>query len=390
MDHTAELGGAELALCRLLPALAEFADIGVLLLAHGPLEERLRAAGVAVSVVPLPSALVELNRLEAGNSPRRIVQNAVRTLPQVVRIAGAIRSAKPDLLQSTSLKADLLAVPAGALTGTPTIWHVHDRISDDYLPRSLVNLVRTLARIAPRAVIANSRATAATLPGVRHLVVAYPGFSPDQVGSAPSQRAWPATPTVGILGRISPTKGQLEFVRAAAQILPHHPDATFRIIGGPLFGCLEHAEAVRNEAQRLGIADKVEFLGQVEDPSSALDGLSLLVHASPTPEPFGQVIVEGMIRGVPVIAMDAGGATEILRPTPESAPLGWLVPPKEVGALAAAIAEALSDPAEARARAERAWASALARFPIERTATQVAAAWAAVSPRPGPADARRE
>ncbi|WP_332699644.1 hypothetical protein, partial [Halalkalibacter lacteus] len=90
------------------------------------------------------------------------------------------------------------------------------------LPGSMVRLVRLLARVAPRVVIANSEATAATLPGARGLTVAHPGLAPDQIARHPRSAA-PAPPVVGMVGRISPTKGQLEFVRAAAQVLTAVP-----------------------------------------------------------------------------------------------------------------------------------------------------------------------
>jgi hypothetical protein len=81
-----------------------------------------------------------------------------------------------------------------------------------------------------------------------------------------------------------------------------------------------------------------------------------------------------MVRGVPVIATDAGGVPEILAPQ-GVAPLGLLVPPGDVAALAGAIRSVLEDPTTAEARAARAHASAIARFPAERTLAVVARVW---------------
>ena len=68
------------------------------------------------------------------------------------------------------------------------------------------------------------------------------------------------------------------------------------------------------------------------DPVAELDAMTVAVHASPVPEPYGQVVAEAMARGVPVVATDAGGVPEIVTGGP--APVGWLVPPGDVDALA--------------------------------------------------------
>ncbi|WP_427385623.1 glycosyltransferase [Janibacter sp. G56] len=158
--------------------------------------------------------------------------------------------------------------------------------------------------------MANSHATAATLPGARGLVVAHPGLAPEQLAPAPRPR--PERPVVGLLGRISPTKGQLEFVQAAALVAPRHPEATFRIVGAPMFGHEAHEALVRAEIDRLGLTGRVELTGFASDPAAELDAMTVAVHASPTPEPYGQVVAEAMARGVPVVATAAGGVPEIV------------------------------------------------------------------------------
>ncbi|MPN07133.1 D-inositol-3-phosphate glycosyltransferase [bioreactor metagenome] len=242
----------------------------------------------------------------------------------------------------------------------------------------MVRLILFLARHVPQAVIVNSRATAATLPHARGLVVAAPGFEPAQLTSTPPQPEQP--PVVGILGRISPTKGQLVFVQAAALVRDHYPEVRFRIIGQSLFGEDAYAERVRAEVQRLALSDIVEFIGHVTNPMAELDRLQLCVHASPTPEPFGQVIVEAMVRHIPVVATRGGGATEIMTPDPGAGPLGWLVEPNDPEGLATAILSALDDPADTAARAGNAFATASRRYPIAKTAEQITAVWRRVAP----------
>ena len=149
----------------------------------------------------------------------------MRTAPAVARAGqAAAPAAQPDVLHTTSLKADLIGLAAGRLAAVPVVWHVHDRMHPDYLPARTVRGMRALARRGPRAVIANSTATAATLPGVRDLSVVWPGLAPNQVLGDLDRRRPPDPPVVGLLGRVSPTKGQLELVRAASLVLQERPD----------------------------------------------------------------------------------------------------------------------------------------------------------------------
>ena len=68
LDHTAQLGGVELALVRLMDTLAERDDVEaqVLLFADGPLVGRLRERGHAVEVLPLDEGIGTTTREQAA------------------------------------------------------------------------------------------------------------------------------------------------------------------------------------------------------------------------------------------------------------------------------------------------------------------------------------
>jgi len=378
-------GGALLAPARGAGALdPRDIELHLLAFASGPLGGRMRQAGHTAEVLPLPGTMADMDRQSAGHLGTA-TRSAARLLPFIWRLARRLRDLDVDVIHATSLKADLVSVPLAILTRRPVVWHIHDRISPDYLPATMVRLIRTLARRVPAQVIANSAATAATLPGVRPLTIAYPGLAPEQVADHPREAAPPGAPIVGVLGRISPTKAQLQFVKAAAIVAARHPLARFRIVGAASFGAEEYEAQVRDEVARLGLVDRVEFTGFVEDPVREIDAMSVCVHTASVPEPFGQVVVEAMARGVPVVATAGGGVDEILG-SRGSEPLGWIVAPLDETALAAAISEALDHPEEARQRAHRAWQRASTRFTMIRTAEAVTAAWceAATRRRPPP------
>src|SRR5207245_1613973 len=79
--------------------------------------------------------------------------------------------------------------------------------------------------------------------------------------------------------------------------------------GAPLFGAGEerYLEDVRDLGERLGLDGRLELTGFRDDVGAELAGLDVLVHASTLPEPFGQVVAEGMAAGLPVVAAPAGG-----------------------------------------------------------------------------------
>jgi glycosyltransferase involved in cell wall biosynthesis len=373
LDHTAELGGAELALCRLLDAVPpEVAEVTVVLFEEGPLVARLGRAGHRVDVVPLDRGLLRRQRADTGSSVLRSTRDALRVLPYAVRLGRRLRRLDVDVVHTTSLKADLVGIVAAAVARRPLVWHVHDRISPDYLPERTARVLRWLARRIPRHVVVNSRATAETLPRVRRLTTAYPGITSAQV--APARERLPEPAVVGIVGRLSDTKGQLDFVRAAALVRVRHPEARFRIVGSAMFGQEEYERQVREEVAELGLVDRVDFTGFSEDPSTELDGMAVCVHASPTPEPFGQVVVEAMARGVPVVATRGGGVTEIVEPGTGEVH-GTLVNPHDTRAMASAVIAILDHPVGAQARAEHARTYAAETFAIDRTAAAVTDVW---------------
>jgi glycosyltransferase involved in cell wall biosynthesis len=148
-------------------------------------------------------------------------------------------------------------------------------------------------------------------------------------------------PRLLMVGRLVPEKGHLDAIRALAA-LP--PEVSLDIAGeGPFRGALEQ------EAESLGLTSRIRFLGYRTDLGPHYKSARLLVLPSHT-EAFGNVIVEAMGYGLPVVAARCGGPAEILR----DGAFGALTPPGDTAALAEALRRALSqhaDPARNRLRA---------------------------------------
>lgn len=310
LDHVARLSGGELALLRLLRAQTGV-EAHVILAEDGPLADRLRESGISVEVLPIPRRTGELrkDRLRFGRVP---IVAAIDTLGYALRVARRLRSLRPDLVHTNSLKSGVYGSVAARVTGTPLVWHLRDRLDEDYLPRPAILLVRGLISRLATVVICNSRSTQRTLgPRTRSVVIASIPALTDSPARADRPHVGPFV--AGMIGRLAPWKGQHVFLRAFAKAFADG-DQRAAIVGEPMFGDteIEYAAQLRRLAEELGIADRVEFRGHREEIADELARIDVLVHASTTPEPFGQTVVEGMSAGLPVVAVGDGGPGEII------------------------------------------------------------------------------
>jgi glycosyltransferase involved in cell wall biosynthesis len=265
------------------------------------------------------------------------------------------------------------------LARRPVVWHVRDRIEADYLPKSAVRAFRFLSKFVPTYVIANSQAVLNTLhlpqyrsqtsiPSGIELPKTYVVLHDATV--VPSSVAFDFASghqVIGLIGRICPWKGQHIFLQAAATVAKHFPNARFKIVGAALFGEDEYEAKVKQLCTDLALDRVVEFTGFCSDVGELIAGLDVVVHASTTGEPFGQVIVEGMAAGKPVVATNGGGVPEIVVDNVT----GFLVPMGDPAAMAEAICKILAAPAAARSMGFQGFMRVRKLFTIERAAEKV-------------------
>jgi glycosyltransferase involved in cell wall biosynthesis len=339
LDHVARLSGGEIALLRLLAHLRRV-NAHVILGEEGPLAARLAQAGISVEVLPIAAvardARKDTMRL-GGASPAALLG----TLGYLARLTLRLRRLRPDLVHTNSLKAGVYGSLAANAAGIPVVWHLRDRIAADYLPRPAVRLVRELMGRLADGVVANSTATLDTLAAggherqVRRVI-------PDSVEPSTSPRTLDtSTTTFGMVGRIAPWKGQDLFVRAFAAAFPGGDERAV-IVGAPMFGEEAYERELRVLIAQLGLGERVRLRGFREDVWSELARMDVLVHASVIPEPFGQVVLEGMAAGLAVIAPDEGGPAEMIA----DGETGRLFASRSVDALAAAMRTLNESPPE--------------------------------------------
>lgn len=160
---------------------------------------------------------------------------------------------------------------------------------------------------------------------------------------------------VGNAGRLHPDKDQATLLRGFAQALPRLPEDARLVIMGE--GRLE--ASLKQLAAELGVAERVTFTGQIPGASRYFRAFDVFALSSDH-EPFGMVLLEAMVAGVPVVATACGGAREVI----EGA--GLLFPLGHAAALADCLAEVASYGDECRAALVTAMAERVkARFSDE-------------------------
>jgi glycosyltransferase involved in cell wall biosynthesis len=161
-------------------------------------------------------------------------------------------------------------------------------------------------------------------------------ITPEAIVSLRKEIGLESNSMIGIFGRLSPWKGQHILLEAISVI----PGMHAVLIGDALFGESAYAEGLKVRASQPDIAGRVHFLGFRRDIPALMQAMDIIVHASTSPEPFGLVIVEGMLARKPVIATRAGGAIEII----QEGESGVLVTPGSIFELRAALERLLADP----------------------------------------------
>jgi glycosyltransferase involved in cell wall biosynthesis len=156
-------------------------------------------------------------------------------------------------------------------------------------------------------------------------------------------------------GRLTRWKGGLDFIAAVAKL--GRRDICCVLAGSEQRrGFRRELETAIRDNELAGVFRIVE---ECRDMPAAYMLADVVVSASSDPEGFGRIIVEAQAMGRPVVATDHGGARETIVP----GVTGWLVPPREPAALAAAISEALSITVEERQQlAKRSIAHIAARY----------------------------
>ncbi|MEV0951845.1 glycosyltransferase family 4 protein [Promicromonospora sp. NPDC050249] len=362
-----ELYGSDLQLVETAAGCVDAgADVVVVLPGDGPLAERMRDVGARVETLDVPVLR------KAHLTPRGIAALGVATLRALGPMTRLIRRVRPDTVLVNTLTIPAWLV-AARLAGVAPVCHVHEAEAD---ARWVVRVGLAAPLLLARAVVVNSAAArdvvVSAVPALRRRTrVVYNGVpGPPEVAVADSGADSGADGGAGsahvvLVGRLSPRKGSDVALEAVALLRGTGRDVRLTLCGSVFAGYEWFEDQLRVRAAADDLAGAVDLVGYA-DPWEWFARGDVVVVPSRV-EPFGNVAVQAMLAGRPVVVSRTQGLAEIVR----DGETGLLVRPDDPVALADAIAELLDDPARASALAEAGRQDAAERFGAQRYRAQM-------------------
>ncbi|MBA2558097.1 MAG: glycosyltransferase [Chloroflexi bacterium] len=365
--HSATFGGPHNQALRLsAPLRAQGVRTTVVLpLEPGTAPVRLRQGGVEV-------VQIRLHRVRATADPRVQLPFAAGFIPEVLALRRLIVDRRADIVQVGGLVNPHAAI-AARLAGVPVVWQLVDTRAQ--LPVAFVSMlfVRALADV----VMPTGRNVMRSFPGAKYvrsrLMPFIPPVDTELFRPQPElreqvRREWglpPDVPVVGTVANLNPQKGLTELVDAFALTRRALPDVRLVIVGAEYEVHRAYADAIRARLAVHGLRSpgEVTFVGPRSDVERQMQGFDLFALPSvPRSEGIPTVVLEAMACGLPVVATDVGGVSEVIVPDVT----GTVVPVCRPDLLAAAAVSILQDDARSIRMGQAARQHAQVNFSIER------------------------
>lgn len=321
VDHTGHVSGAEHSLQSLVTGLQAAGVRCTLACPRGANQALARGRGVEpLTIVATEGSL----RLHPLRTPRAIAQIGYAA----TQVACLARRLKVDVVHANSIRASLVAGLASRIDRRPTVGHLRDRLPPGTVSRASLRLIAATCT----HIVANSRYTLGALDEAGVHGAASVVFNPIdlELFRPPSEHERAAaraglglgsqTFALGVVGQITPWKGQDMALRALATLAERRPQLRLLVVGeakflsdSTRFDNRAYLRSLHELAGEARLAGRVSFLGERGDVPAIMGALDALLVPSHD-EPFGRVVVEAMAVGTPVIASAAAGPRRSSRP----------------------------------------------------------------------------
>lgn len=371
VTQSRQISGAEHSLLTLLDALPDEV-MPVVAAPEGKLAEALVARGIAHRAISAPDVSFRLH-------PKHTTTGLIGLARASLAVDAVARDERPDVLHANDTRAGLMAQLA-ARRRAPLVVSARDAFAEGRLGA----VVRRVLASGASALVTNSDFVRADFADIEariavttiHNAVDVARFDATRYDRAACRAALgitEATPLLGVVGQITPWKGQIDAIVALAELRAELPETELVIVGsakfvaaGTRYDNITYERELRETAARLGLTDAVHFLGERDDVPAVMVALDVLLLPS-WAEPFGRVCVEAMAMGVAVIATAVGGTREIITDGVD----GLLVEPRRPELWAGAAHALLSDPERRAPIAEAGRVRARSQFTPERHAARM-------------------
>ncbi len=308
LTHSGADSGAEQSIVTYLSRWPRAEKRPLLLLGgHGAIEARAEASGLEMMTLELDPGAGSTNRQE--RSIGRLAGAVTGLLRHASKVRRVLRERSADIVVAISLKSLVFGWLAGRRAGAKVVWSLHDRVDRGYFSWFLVPVLRYLVPRMVDGIMVNSYSTLATIrPGKTPVVVATPAIAldPRDFGDAGDE-----VRRVVMLARLSPWKGQDVFLRAFARAFDGSPAEAY-IVGGALFGETSTSRSLHQLAEDLGHRRPGALRRARRRPMGLAGGRGRPGARLAIPEPFGQVVVQGLWARSAVVASRPGGPAEVI------------------------------------------------------------------------------
>jgi glycosyltransferase involved in cell wall biosynthesis len=276
-------------------------------------------------------------------------RDLVATVPalfELLRLAKYVRRNRIDVIHTSDRPRDsFAAVILGRLTGATSIVHCHTAWGPWMQGMLRWALRHADVLITVSAFVASSLTETGHDPARIHVVLN--GIDPDDwrpgAGRDGARRELGVDQGARLIVtvcRLFPEKGPADLIRAVAILRERHPEARLLVVGQEMIP--GYAAELASLAATLDLGDRVQFLGRRPDIPRLLAAAD--VYAMPsTGEPFGIVYLEAMAMALPVVALESGGAPELI----VDGKTGLLSRPGSIADIAANLAVPVEDPERA-------------------------------------------
>jgi FkbM family methyltransferase len=344
--HSASVsGGAELCAYELISRIIEdqkqFVLPYVVLPAEGPMADRYCDLAVGMKIIYSQPWVSGMKILQAkpwtngsGLSPSETVQKKLLNTTATVQLAEVFESFKPSVACTQTIVMPWMANVATAY-GVPHVWYIHEFGDIDHGFNFDYGYQESLRFIGRNSefVVANSNAVAkhiaAGINKEKIITLHYNVLKPPTTDKAPDIFKKNVLKLV-IAGRIMPSKGQLDAVKALKILRDRKVEAELLIMGA--VGSDEYMKQINDYVQASSLPEKVHFLSHQENPGDYMKLADIYLMCSKN-EAFGRVTAEAMLLGKPVVGSKSGGTLDIVSDGVD----GFLYTPGDVKDLASCV-----------------------------------------------------
>lgn len=331
LNSTAQLGGAEISLIELLRRLKENFQFHLILPEEGPLRKKAEEVGVRVWKIPWHEKIMQLGEVNKRINFLKILQTAILIHPLAKEVSRLLYNIKAEILITNGIKSHVLGAISHKGYPIPLIWYLRDGFEGRKISSKALSFYssRVSTVIAISYYLSNEahQFLPKSIPiHVLYNIIDLEKFQPG-LPHPPDLMKKDGEIWYGMIGSLTPLKGQDLFLEAAKRVLNSIPSSRFVIVGTNFYKTesqLHYEHGLRLRANDFPLKDRVVFLGFRDDVPSVLSTLDVFVQSNRGPEGLGMSVIESMACGVPVIAVNRWGPAEIIQDGQTGVLVPWM------------------------------------------------------------------